>query len=98
MNLVDIESISNPKNVQGNTMIKIYIIRLTRSTIAYKLLVCPLFRESITVKIDRASRIMDFIVKPRINGKSMMVQTITTVGILSPILANAEPSARLMLV
>jgi hypothetical protein len=75
-----------------------YIIKLTRSTIAYKPFVCPLFSESITVKIERTSRTIDFMLKPRIRGKSIIVQTTTTVGILSPILANAEPRARLMLV
>ena len=79
-------------------MVKMYIIRLNKSSIAYKPVVRPLFSESITVKTERPRRTMDFLSKPKISGKSIIVEMIATVGMLSPILANAEPSARLMLV
>ena len=79
-------------------MVKMYIIKLTRSTIAYKPLVRPLFNESITVNTERKSKTMDFLPNPKTRGKSINVQTTTTVGILRPIFANAEPNARLMLV
>jgi hypothetical protein len=65
-------------------MVKMYIISVTKSTIAYNPFVRPLFSESITVKTERASRTIDFLSRPRASGKSISVQTIATVNLLIP--------------
>ena len=66
------------------------------STAPYMMFVFPRFKESITINTESASRIMDFISRPRTNGISNQIQTIETTGIVSPTVASAEPSPRLI--
>ncbi len=73
-----------------------YAARFTINTAPYIIFVLPRLSDSITMKTDKASSIMDFISKPRTNGISNTIHTTETAGMVSPTLASAEPNPRLI--
>ena len=62
------------------------------------MLVRPVPNDNMIVKSDRISSTMDLVSIPSVTGKPEKTDTIATAGIVKPILASAEPSARLRLV
>ena len=49
------------------------------------------------IKKDRYIRVMFRVLMPRLNGRLKKIAMAATVGMVSPILARAEPSARFKL-
>ena len=54
-------------------------------------------RVSAPIKKDRYIRVIFNELMPRLNGKLKKIANAATVGMVKPILANAEPSARFRL-
>ena len=75
-----------------------YAIRLISSTTPYNMFVFPLLKESITAKNDNIISTVDLMSIPKTKSISNKTQINTTEGIVKPILARAEPKAKLILV
>lgn len=67
-------------------------------TIPCIILVRPVVKEMVIINKESPSRSIDFKSIPRVILKSPMTEAMATAGILSPILASADPKARLRLV
>ena len=61
-------------------------------------MVRPVLRERLDTNSDRRSSTLDLISNPRVSVQPVVSDTIATAGIVSPMLASAEPSARFRLV
>lgn len=58
------------------------------------MLVFPVARETVMIKRERPSNTVDLISIPKVILISLMTEIIAMAGMLSPILARAEPNAR----
>lgn len=67
-------------------------------TIPCNILVRPVARESIMVNCARTNSTIAFISMPNVIFIPVMIDTAATAGIVSPMLASADPKARLRLV
>jgi hypothetical protein len=59
--------------------------------------VLPIARVSAPIKSDRYIKVILRLLIPRLNGKLKIIAMAATVGIVSPILASADPNARFKL-
>src|SRR5450830_652855 len=62
------------------------------------MVVLPVPRDSVVMMSESNNNTVDFASIPKLNCQPVINEIIATAGIVSPILANAEPSARLILV
>ena len=61
------------------------------------MVVLPIARVSAPMKNDRYMRVILRLLIPRLSGRLKIMAMVATVGMVSPILANADPSARFKL-
>lgn len=74
------------------------VIKITSKTIPYNIFVFPVTNESITVKMESSNSNVDLASIPSMITDLSYKEKTATAGIVSPVLAKAEPSARLILV
>ena len=71
---------------------------MTSNTTPCRIVVLPVPNDSMIVNRARSNKSIDFVSIPSVTEKPANTDTIATAGMVSPMLANAEPSARFKLV
>ncbi len=71
--------------------------KIIKCTTPCRRVVLPIARVSAPIKKDRYIRVIFNELMPRLNGKLKKIANAATVGMVKPMLANAEPSARFRL-
>ena len=71
--------------------------KMTSSTTPCRIVVLPVLRERMITNNDKRKSTVDPDPMPNDNGRSVYKETNDTVGMVSPMLASAEPRERLRL-
>ena len=71
---------------------------MTNKTTPCRIVVRPVPNDNILVNSDKISNSVDFVSIPSVTENPVITDTIATAGIVRPMLASAEPRARLRLV
>ena len=74
-----------------------YSKKIIRCTTPCNKVVLPIVRVSAPIKNDRNISVILRLLMPRLKGKLKKIAIVATVGMVNPILAKAEPSAKLRL-
>jgi len=78
-------------------MVKIYVRKITNNVMPCNTVVLPMLRDKMIMSSDKKKRMVGTASIPSVIWLPVDSATIDTIGMVSPMLARAEPSERLRL-
>lgn len=82
---------------QGTKLKNKYSRKIIKWTMPCNSVVLPMARVSAPIKNDRYIKVIFKLLMPRLNGRLKQIAIAATVGMVSPMLAKADPKAKLRL-